>query len=373
MYHGQHVFGYDNCRMAFIIEGKVEKHQVTGGYLANKRLEVDKQRFDAEIENLKDEGFEVLLSPSVESSMLKISRWAIEVAKDVQNGKLKLQYTYKQFMEALKKIPKEIDFSRLAKDHAQRKKSVAEKENTIDLLDSDDEVDFDASYDDDFDNDTGGINGMEPLELDKKLQENPSKRPLETLQQVSDSKQRFKLDDRTKYGSEYSNWTTEQMQAKKTKNRLSETTQTHSSVRKTPPVKKDEPKKAKSEYSNMTAKQLGDMCEEYGLPKTGTKAKLIERLSGPRPPVIYCKHKKKGRYVPACDQGVPDNGSTALLVAIQILQDSAPEGSSFTKDEIYLLAEGLEITKNPFSGGTTQTGPYRKFFFFIVCFLLQFL
>lgn len=33
-------------------------------------------------------------------------------------------------------------------------------------------------------------------------------------------------------------------------------------------------------------------------------------------------------------------------------------GASLTKDELYAMAEELNITKNPFSGGTTQTGPY---------------
>lgn len=29
------------------------------------------------------------------------------------------------------------------------------------------------------------------------------------------------------------------------------------------------------------------------------------------------------------------------------------------KEELYVKAEALQITKNPFSGGTTQTGPFH--------------
>ena len=36
MYHGLYVFGYDCCRLVFIIEGKEEKQQMTGGYIGNR-------------------------------------------------------------------------------------------------------------------------------------------------------------------------------------------------------------------------------------------------------------------------------------------------------------------------------------------------
>ena len=60
MYHGQYVFGYDNCRIAYIIEGKEERQQVTGGYIGNKRFNVTREKFDEEVEKLKEEGFEVI-------------------------------------------------------------------------------------------------------------------------------------------------------------------------------------------------------------------------------------------------------------------------------------------------------------------------
>jgi ERCC4 domain len=60
MYHGQFVFGYDNSRIAFVVEGKAEAQQVTGGYIGHRMFNVDRQRLDEEIENLEREGFEVL-------------------------------------------------------------------------------------------------------------------------------------------------------------------------------------------------------------------------------------------------------------------------------------------------------------------------
>jgi hypothetical protein len=106
--------------------------------------------------------------------------------------------------------------------------------------------------------------------------------------------------------------------------------------------------------------RLQAFCAEYGMVKSGKKDDLVKRLCGPRPPGVCCRRKKMGLYVP---QNV-DSGPTALLVALQILQDSVPEGQDYAgteKDAVYVLAENLGITKNPFSGGTTQTGSYRTF------------
>ena len=60
MYAGQYVFGYDNCRIAYIIEGKEEKQQITGGYIGSRRYNVTRERFDEEIAKLETEGFDVL-------------------------------------------------------------------------------------------------------------------------------------------------------------------------------------------------------------------------------------------------------------------------------------------------------------------------
>ena len=97
--------------------------------------------------------------------------------------------------------------------------------------------------------------------------------------------------------------------------------------------------------------------------KNGSKTELVERLLDPtnRPPEVYRLRQKKGLYVPTNI----DTASTAILVAIQINQDEAPAGcgkyAGGTKEELFVLAEAIDIKKDPFSGGTTQTGPYRKF------------
>jgi hypothetical protein len=110
------------------------------------------------------------------------------------------------------------------------------------------------------------------------------------------------------------------------------------------------------DYSKWTQKRLQEECEAFGLTKSGNKQELIKKLNGPKPPPTWVERKKQGLYVPAR----LDTNSTANLVAIQILQDSCTEDDfpGGTKEEIYTLAESLEISKNPYSGGTTQTGPY---------------
>lgn len=60
MYHGQFVFGYNNCRMAYIIEGNKASQELTGGYVGDRRYNVTRKQLDDEIENLQAEGFEVL-------------------------------------------------------------------------------------------------------------------------------------------------------------------------------------------------------------------------------------------------------------------------------------------------------------------------
>ena len=86
--------------------------------------------------------------------------------------------------------------------------------------------------------------------------------------------------------------------------------------------------------------------------------KLIERLNGPHMPKVWLTRKRKREYVPARH----DCGARALLVGLYILEkdatDAGPDHKRVSKNELYVKAEELEITKNPFSGGTTQTGPY---------------
>jgi hypothetical protein len=60
MYQGQYVFGYKNCCMAYIIEGRKESQQLSGGYMGQRQFNVSGEKLDEEIENLESEGFEVL-------------------------------------------------------------------------------------------------------------------------------------------------------------------------------------------------------------------------------------------------------------------------------------------------------------------------
>ena len=110
MYQGQFVFGYDNCRMAYIIEGKVEKHLVSKGFIGNARHKVSKELFDQEVANLEKEGFDVLRTSNVENSMFQLARWAESVATDVRRGRLKPRFTYNEFVEEVKKIPSQTKF-----------------------------------------------------------------------------------------------------------------------------------------------------------------------------------------------------------------------------------------------------------------------
>jgi ERCC4-type nuclease len=66
MYQGQYVFGYENCRMVYIIEGNQNAQTVSGGYVGARWYDVNKERLAEEVENLKAEGFEVLQTPSRE-------------------------------------------------------------------------------------------------------------------------------------------------------------------------------------------------------------------------------------------------------------------------------------------------------------------
>jgi hypothetical protein len=117
------------------------------------------------------------------------------------------------------------------------------------------------------------------------------------------------------------------------------------------------------DYDGCTQKELQTLCLQVGLPKTGPRNKLIERLRGPHPPKVWLQRKQKGEFVPERY----NVAGTALLVALYLHERKQQQGSSsaavscpgMTKDELYPAAEELNITKNPFSGGTTQTGPYH--------------
>lgn len=114
------------------------------------------------------------------------------------------------------------------------------------------------------------------------------------------------------------------------------------------------PKKEWNEYSGWKVSELQQECAKYGLVKTGKKADLIDRLNGPRPPGILLERKAKGCYVPSRY----NTCSTALLVALYLEQEkNDADWQGMTKEELYALAEALDISKDPFSG--VQTGQFK--------------
>ena len=62
--------------------------------------------------------------------MVEISRWATRVRQDFVDGKLKAQYTYEEFLREVNKIPRNTDFSKIAKDRATPKKKDPPKQTT---------------------------------------------------------------------------------------------------------------------------------------------------------------------------------------------------------------------------------------------------
>lgn len=60
MYQAQFVFGYENCCMTYIIEGRKETQELSGGYMGHRQFNVSSEQLDEEIDNLESEGFEVL-------------------------------------------------------------------------------------------------------------------------------------------------------------------------------------------------------------------------------------------------------------------------------------------------------------------------
>ena len=241
MYQGQYVFGYENCRMIYMIEGNLKRQQVTGGYVGSFDYGLHTQDIEREIANLESEGFEVLRTTSRDQSMLDLARWVKKVVlTDLKSGKLTARYTYAEFIEELKKIPPSTDFSRLAKSAMERRVQASVAAAASKRAHA--EVDYDSE--------------IEVLE-EMSSRENPTGR-------------RSLLDD-LKPAAKPS-------RAKKTK-------------------------ASSEDFSNMSKKQLEEKCVEYGLPKSGTKPDLISRLRGPRPPKLLVRRKQSGEYVPSKHDG----------------------------------------------------------------------
>lgn len=114
------------------------------------------------------------------------------------------------------------------------------------------------------------------------------------------------------------------------------------------------PKKVRNEYTGWKVSELQQECAKYGLVKTGKKADLIDRLNGPRPPAVLLERKSKECYVPSRY----NTCATALLVALYLEQEkNESDWKGMTKEDLYALAEALDISKDPFSG--VLTGQYK--------------
>jgi ERCC4-type nuclease len=287
MYVGQHVFGYDNCRMIYIIEGNENAQTVTGGYVGARWFNVDKDKLNEEIANLKNEGFEVMRTPSRENTMFELARLAKRIARETEAGTLVARYTYAEFKKECSKIGAGVDFSRLAMYHMQQKRLSVE---TVKRSATEAGVDSDRD-----------IVVMSTPMANSRNEEVP----------VSAS------------------------------------------------AKSEPPKTLKANDENYHGYSKTDLereCVAVGLPKSGTRPDLIARLKGPHPPKLWLKRKRQGEFVPERH----NVSGTALLVALYLHERVVgSDTSGMTKDELYAKAEGLNISKNPFSGGTTQTGPYH--------------
>eukprot|EP00980_Cylindrotheca_fusiformis_P002269 scaffold523_cov101-Cylindrotheca_fusiformis.AAC.7 len=294
MYHGQYVFGYGQSRLAFIIEGKQERHQVTGGFIGNAAFQVTIEQLNDEIEKLKSEGFDVLRTSSHEHSMFELARWAKQIARQVDAGHLEAKYSYHEFKSLVAKIPSTTDLSRLAKDHYKNRQ---DRETAIRTI----------SIDDDGGGGGSSSAGSDDVDLPK---------PQRLM------------------------YTTANVRAKQNR-RLSIGKPCNTT------------KVVDHDYSKWTRSQLEQECLRHGLSKSGTRDKMVERLQQPRPPLLWIQRKQKGEWVPARH----DVAGTALLVALWLLHQADPSSEDFSRNEVYIRAEALCITKNPFSGGTTQTGP----------------
>jgi hypothetical protein len=151
--------------------------------------------------------------------MVELSRWAAKVLQEYRNGKFKANYTFDEFRNEVKKIPRNIDFSRIRKD--------------------------------------------------------------------------MTVEHQTKFDEPIATVGTQVFQSNGNRNK--------DSVQVTllggnPQTKLIGGNKL---YKGWTVAKLKEECEKAGLPKSGKKENLIERLNGPRPPQVWLERKSRGGYVPS--------------------------------------------------------------------------
>jgi hypothetical protein len=290
--------------------------------------------------------------------MFELSRWAQRVSQDVQTGRLTSQYTYEEFQSQVKKIPPGTDFSRLAKDAMETKlfaqaaaakyqAAAAKYKRTLSDVNN---------HEDDMESD---IEVLEPSMLtyergkenDSNVVSSSNKRPKSMDRTEPLPAQTEKVTPREGVSSENTEFA-KKMQAIKDRAEPPPVPSMKATLSESTPSKK-----SACNYGKMSMSDLQKRCEAVGLAKSGSKAVLMERLNGPHPPPEWLDRKLAGQYVPSSH----DCGATALLVGLYLLEVERGSGHDgfFEKDVLYSKAEELCITKNPFSGGTTQTGPYH--------------
>jgi len=317
MYIGQYVFGYDNCRMVYIIEGNDKKQTVSGNYVGARWFDVNVERVNAEIKNLEEEGFEVIRTPSIKTTMYELSRWSKRIATEIKSGELTVELTYEEFKKKCSEVSRETDFSRLAKYYYKNRKEEEEKEK-------------------------------EETELERKL-------PARNLGASSLLEETMELERKRparNLGLSSSMLSQDSARDSVGSSRPSDGLKSYKKQKQGGAAKENYER-----FASMSSKALKDACAEVGLKTTGSKSDLIERLrdTAKYPPQVLLKRKRTGQYVPQ-NHNV---GSSALLVAMYLNERDTGNPEGLTKEELYVKAESLNITNNPFSGGTTQTGPYH--------------
>lgn len=136
-YQAQHLLGFDECELYYVIEGNVDASRANGDRISR----VD-GRLVSNVENdiamLEEEGFRVLRSSSAADSMSQLAALGVKISEKLRRGTLKAKFTLEAFQREVGKLG-DIDFSRLAKDHYALKKKEEEEREVITLDDSDEE------------------------------------------------------------------------------------------------------------------------------------------------------------------------------------------------------------------------------------------
>jgi len=293
--------------------------------------------------------------------MFQLSRWAAEILKESNDGSLPVKYTYQEFKDMVKEIPKQVDFSKLAKDAKLRRLEQTNlpcleagmlEKTAVPLTAWKQRADLYVSQGT-LVRSEYSLKGAGTTPSRQSFRSDPVRDPVQRLSSLLLPANRFLQSKSSPLSTiPSSSSRREPLDAEIT--HRSETAALHGhSVPRVTPISGD------CEYSKWSIAALKQQCTDWGLPKAGRKEELIARLKGPRPPAALLQRRAAKQYTPERH----DIGANAILVGMVLQQcpggriDDNFQGT--TKDPLYVLAESLNITKNPFSGGTTQTGPYH--------------